>query len=77
MVKCTLGNQGYQVLAFESATATTGAIRSLQAQATGSGEEMTIAKSTKWIVKAAEGPTIGAPMVKAAQKQGGTKVILT
>lgn len=77
MVKCTLGDQGYHVLAFGSAAATTSAVGSLQAQASGSGETITIAKSTTWIVKAAEGPTIGTPMVKAATKQGGTKLILS
>ncbi len=77
MVRCTLSNQGYHVLAFDSAAATTSAVRSLQVQANGSGETMTIATATKWVVKAAEGPTIGAPMVKAAQKQGAKKLVLT
>ena len=76
MVRCTLSNQGYHVLAFQSNAATTSAVRSLQVQANDTGETVTIAKSAKWIVKAAEGPTNGAPMIKSAEKQGGTKVLL-
>lgn len=77
MAKCTLGDQGYHVLVYSNSAATTAAIASLKAQATGSGETITIAKSTTWIVKAAEGPTIGTTMVKAAQSNGGSKVVLS
>jgi hypothetical protein len=77
MVRCSLDDQGYLVLAYESSTATTSAISSLRDQASGSGETLTIAAAPTWIVKAAEGPTIGTPMVKAAKAQGAKKLVLS
>lgn len=77
MVKCSRNSQGYHILAYKNEAETTAAVASLQAQASGAGETMTIIKSPTWIVKAAEGPTVGEPMVKAAAKQGGTKVVLS
>lgn len=76
MVRCNLAGQGYHVLAYQSAERATAALGSLQFQATNSGETMTVAKASMWIVKAAEGPTIGAPMIKAAAKQGGKRMTL-
>ncbi len=76
MVRCNLAGRGYHVLAYQNSAATSAAVASLQAQASGSGETMTIAKATTWIVKAAEGPTVGATMLSAAARQGGNKVVL-
>ena len=76
MVRCNLAGRGYLVLAYPSAGATSAALASLQSQAVDSGEDMTVAKATTWIVKASEGPTIGSPMISAAKKQGGQKITL-
>lgn len=67
---------GYQVLAFTSKATTAAALASLAAQAKSSGEAITVAVGDTWIVKAAEGPTVGAPMIASAEKQDGKKVVL-
>lgn len=65
------------MLAYGSAASTTAAVASLKAQAHGAGETMTIAAATTWLVKSAEGASIGTDMVTAAAKQGGKKLVLS
>ena len=38
---------------------------------------MTIVSGSTWIIKAAEGPSVGSGLVTAAQKQGGKKLVLS
>lgn len=76
-VRCTFGDQGYLVLGCSSTSAAATAVASLRSQASSSGESMTIVSGSTWIIKAAEGPTVGVDLVTAAQKQGGKKLVLS
>ena len=76
-VRCTYGDQGYLVLAYSSTGSAAAAVVSLRSQAKSAGESMTIVSGSTWIIKAAEGPSVGSDLVTAAQKQGGKKLVLS
>jgi len=75
-VRCNLGAQGYLVLAYSTEAAATEGLSQLRSQAESTGETVIVAAGTTWIVRPAEGTSIGNDMVRAARAVGGKKKAL-
>lgn len=74
--RCSLGVQGYIVLAYSSQANASAGLNQLREQAESTGETVILAAGMTWIVRPAEGTAVGKDMLKAAKAIGGKKKIL-
>ncbi|NQU36365.1 MAG: hypothetical protein HQ526_02055 [Actinobacteria bacterium] len=64
------------MLAYSTEAAATEGLSQLRSQAESTGETVIVAAGTTWIVRPAEGTSIGNDMVRAARAVGGKKKAL-
>lgn len=64
------------MLAYSTQNDATAGLNQLRSQAESTGETVIVAAGTTWIVRPAEGTSVGKDMVKAAKAVGGKKKTL-